>query len=136
MNISKTNSKLSLTKNNIIISFVHVKFLPLNEFKWILIGYLSFQKMKTHFAHFMQNTSVESGSCGCRHVDWQHQIAHDPCPYTTKTRHKILNVWTFHDIGPGIILKIFKVAHHCLKVHLLLHQSFRDLCCLLEMDIV
>ena len=26
--------------------------------------------------------------------------------------------------------------YHCLKVHLLIHQSFGDLCCLLEMDIV
>lgn len=26
--------------------------------------------------------------------------------------------------------------YHCLKVHLLIHQSFRDLRCLLEMDVV
>ena len=37
---------------------------------------------------------------------------------------------------PVIPLPIVLITHHRLKVHLLLHQSFRDLCCLLEMNIV
>lgn len=47
------------------------------------------------------------------------------------------NVTDFNNFSLfNMTFRTCQMTHHGLKVHVFLHQSFRDLCCLLEVDIV
>ncbi len=111
------------------------------------------EAMKGRFGlvDFMQSTSAGSESCGCKRADWLSHWDCDPCLCTTERRKNSVTVTaTVFNISSNCVHMSsdihrerqafewfhFLITHHRLKVHLLIDQSFRDLCCLLEMNII
>lgn len=84
----------------------------------------------------MWSTSVGSESCGCKRADKQSRKVRDLCLCTTKRRKKKRSVSsrTYNVISDQKM--ILQTSYHCFKVHLLLHQSFRDFGRLLEVHII
>lgn len=97
--------------------------------------------------------SAESGSWGCTYGEWLIPWDYDPCRCTTEIKQKSNQASSVTPSAERIfppsetfikptplkpILEPLPCAniYHCLKVHLFVHQSFGDLCRLLEMDVI
>lgn len=105
--------------------------------------------------------SAGSGSWGCMYDGWLILWDHGPCRCTTAIQQKSNQAIRFSVLespsvkpSAGGIFPPFEAfikstpsrpileplpsanIYHRLKVHLLVHQSFGDLCCLLEMDVI
>lgn len=105
--------------------------------------------------------SAGSGSWGCMYDGWLILWDHGPCRCTTAIQQKSNQAIRFLALespsvkpSAGGIFPPFEAfikstpsrpileplpsanIYHRLKVHLLVHQSFGDLCCLLEMDVI
>lgn len=95
-----------------------------------------------------RGTSVGSGSWGCTYGEWLIPWDYDPCRCTTEINqksHQALSVIpsaAFEafikstPLGPILAPLPGINIYHRLKVHLLVHQGFGDLCRLLEMDVI
>lgn len=125
------------SKKNQHVSWQTLPLTTLRTFKAVNLLSKVFFFLKGYRATLMRSTSVGSESCGCKHVDKQGREVRDLYLCTTKRRGKKRRVHLHaHVISyqiKGVILSTF---YHCFKVHLLLHQSLRDLSGLLEVHII